>query len=454
MATIAGTTGKDTLFGTAIDDTFTVNHCDDVIDPVVSGGTDTVNSTVTFTLDPGVENLTLTGAAAVDATGNDDNNKLTGNGAGNRITTGAGNDTVSAGAGSDVIVSGDDLNALDKIDGGAGTDRLVFDGNYSGGLVLGATTVINVEKFELAAGNSYKLTLDNATNGAGLIVDGSALAGGETLTLNGAAETTAVLTAFGGAGADTIIGGGGKDVIEGGVGGDSLSGGGSTADTVSYAGSLAGVTVDLTDSSKNAGGDAAGDTLSGFENVTGSDWDDSITGDNGNNILAGGVGSDTIAAGGGTDTVLGGDGNDTLAFGAKLTATDKVDGGDGNDTLTLNGNYAAGVTLGTTVTSIENIVVTAGNTYKLTLSATTNDSSLLVDASKLGGANSLILNGSAETVSPLTALGGAGNDSISGGNAADTLVSGAGNDTLAGGGGNDLFDVGADLNALDKIDGD
>jgi Ca2+-binding RTX toxin-like protein len=453
MATIAGTTGKDTLIGTAGDDTFTVNHCDDKIATNPSGGIDTVNSTVTFTLDPGVENLTLAGTAAIDATGNDDNNKLTGNGAGNRITTGAGNDTVGAGAGNDVIVSADDLNALDKVDGGAGTDRLLLDGDYSGGLVLGATTVINVEKLELAAGNSYKLTLDNATNGAGLIVDGSALAGGETLTLNGAAETTAALTAFGGAGADTIISGGGKDVVEGGAGADSLSGGGSTADTVSYAGSLTGVTVDLTDSSKNAGGDAAGDTLSGFENVTGSDGDDSITGDNGNNVLAGGVGSDTLAAGGGTDTVLGGDGNDTIAFGVNLTATDKVDGGDGNDTLTLNGNYAAGVTLGATVTGIENIVVTGGNTYKLTLSATTNDSSLLVDASKLGGANSLILNGSAETVSPLTALGGAGNDSISGGSAADTLVSGAGNDTLAGGGSNDLFDMGADLNALDKIDG-
>ena len=210
MATIAGTTGKDTLVGTAGDDTFTVNHCDDVIAPNPSGGIDTVNSTVTFTLDPGVENLVLTGSAAIDGTGNDSNNKLTGNGAGNRITTGAGDDTVGAGGGNDVIVSADDLNALDKIDGGAGTDRLLLNGDYSGGLVFGATTVTNVEKFELAAGNSYNLTLNDATNGSGLIVDGSALGSGETLTLNGAAEKSAALTALGGADNDTITGGGGK----------------------------------------------------------------------------------------------------------------------------------------------------------------------------------------------------------------------------------------------------
>ncbi|HEU0116629.1 MAG TPA: calcium-binding protein, partial [Thermomicrobiales bacterium] len=416
-------------------------------------GTDTVNSSVTFVLGADVENLALTGSAAIDGTGTDSNNRLTGNGAGNRITTGAGNDTVSAGDGNDVIVSADDLTALDQIDGGKGTDRLLLDGDYSGGLVFGATTVVNVEKFELAAGNSYNLTLGDATNNAGLIVDGSALGSGETLALNGAAETKAALTAFGGAGDDTITGGGGSDAIEGGQGADSLTGG-AGVDTVSYAHSGAGVIVDLTDNSKNAGGDAAGDTLSGFENVTGSAFDDGITGDKNNNVLTGGAGNDTIVAGAGNDTALGGDGNDTLDLGNNLTATDKIDGGDGNDTLKLDGNsYGAGLSLGANVTGIENIILAGGNSYKLTLSDTTNNSSLLVDASALGGGNSLILSGSAEKFSPLTAIGGAGNDSIIGGAANDTITGGAGNDTLAGGNGNDLINIGADLNALDKIDG-
>src|SRR5262245_43766735 len=146
MATIAGTTGKDTLVGTVGDDTFTVNHCDDVVVENPGEGSDTVNSSVTFVLGVNVENLALTGSAAIAGTGTDSTNKVTGNGAGNRITTGAGDGTVSAGGGNDVIVSADDLNALDKIDGGAGTDRLLLNGDYSGGLVFGATTVTNVEK--------------------------------------------------------------------------------------------------------------------------------------------------------------------------------------------------------------------------------------------------------------------------------------------------------------------
>ncbi|HZF34317.1 MAG TPA: hypothetical protein VE914_10985, partial [Candidatus Angelobacter sp.] len=197
MATIAGTTGKDTLTGTAGDDTFTVNHCDDVIATNPSGGTDTVKSSVTFTLDPNVENLTLTGTAAINATGNDDDNILTGNSGDNRITTGLGNDTVNGGGGNDVIIVGGDLTNGDNIDGGAGADRLVLDATS---LVLGTTTVVNVETFQLLDSGKYSLTLDDATNAAGLTVDASALTGGNTLLLDGSAETKSNLVALGGAG--------------------------------------------------------------------------------------------------------------------------------------------------------------------------------------------------------------------------------------------------------------
>src|SRR5213078_1917485 len=52
----------------------------------------------------------------------------------------------------------------------------------------------------------------------------------------------------------------------------------------------------------NTGGDAAGDSLSGIENITGSAYDDTITGDANANVLSGGAGADTLIGGGGTDT--------------------------------------------------------------------------------------------------------------------------------------------------------
>ncbi|MGH6962836.1 MAG: beta strand repeat-containing protein, partial [Dongiaceae bacterium] len=450
--TLVGTTGADTLIGLTGNDTYTVNHCDDVVEENPGAGIDTVNSSVTFVLDTNVENLTLTGTVAIDGTGNIDNNKLIGNGADNRITTGLGNDTVSSGGGNDVLVLGTALTNLDRIDGGIGTDRLILDGSYN--LALNAATVINVEAFQLIDGHSYNLTLNDATNAAGLTVDGSALTGANALVLNGAAETTAALTAFGGAGNDSIVGGAGKDTISGGAGGDSLTGG-AGIDTVSYAGSLSGVTVDLTNNSNNTTGDAAGDTLAGFENVIGSDFDDSIKADGFNNSVAGGAGDDALFAGAGIDTLLGGDGNDTLDLAGNLTTADRVDGGDGSDTLKLSGaSYAAGFSFGSLITGIENITVAAGNSYKLTLSNATNNGGLVVNASALvDPGNNLILNGAPELESALTAIGGAGNDSVSAGAGADTLSGGAGSDTLLAGAGSDVFDMGAGLNALDRIDG-
>src|SRR4030095_4889588 len=163
MATIAGTAGKDTLQGTAGDDTFTVNHCDDVIAANPSGGINTVNSTVTFVLDPNVENLTLGATAAINATGNDGDNKLTGNSGDNRITTGLGNDTVNGGGGNDAIIVGGDLTNADRIDGGVGLDRL---GPRFTTLALTPTPVGNVETFQLVDGGSFDLTLHDATHSA------------------------------------------------------------------------------------------------------------------------------------------------------------------------------------------------------------------------------------------------------------------------------------------------
>src|SRR5262249_9031292 len=149
-----------------------------------------------------------------------------------------GNDTLHGDAGADVLKLGAFLTATDQIDGGADFDKAILDGNgYAAGIVFGATTMVNVEEIDLVAGNDYKLTLNTATNATGLTVDGGTLGAGDVLTLNGAAETTAALTAFGGAANDSIVGGAGADKIEGGGGADTLAGG-TGIDTVSYAGSV------------------------------------------------------------------------------------------------------------------------------------------------------------------------------------------------------------------------
>jgi serralysin len=107
------------------------------------------------------------------------------------------------------------------------------------------------------------------------------------------------------AGTDTITGGAGDDVINGGVSADTLTGGLGT-DTVSYLTSAAAVTVDLTLATAQVGGagDSVGDVLSGFENVTGSNFADTLTGDANNNVITGGGGADTLTGGAGNDVFV------------------------------------------------------------------------------------------------------------------------------------------------------
>ena len=127
--------------------------------------------------------------------------------------------------------------------------------------------------------------------------------------------------------ANRIDGGAGDDTIDGGAGNDILIGGANSAagDTISYASSAAGVTVSLAIqdgvTAQNTLG-AGTDTLSGFENLTGSAFNDTLTGSSLANVIMGGAGNDIINGGAGNDNLQGGAGTDTLK------------GGAGNDTLT------------------------------------------------------------------------------------------------------------------------
>ncbi|MFN7202137.1 MAG: bluetail domain-containing putative surface protein [Aphanizomenon sp.] len=98
-----GGAGIDTLIGGLGNDIYVVDSATDTITELANGGTDTIQSSVTYTIAAlvNVENLTLTGAAAINGTGNSGNNVIIGNGANNILTGGTGKDTLTGWLGVD-----------------------------------------------------------------------------------------------------------------------------------------------------------------------------------------------------------------------------------------------------------------------------------------------------------------------------------------------------------------
>ncbi|MFM6097474.1 MAG: DUF4347 domain-containing protein [Dolichospermum sp.] len=124
--TLIGGTGADTLMGGAGNDSYYVDNTADIITEKLNQGTDSVFSTVTYTLSANVENLTLlSGTTAINGTGNNLSNTITGNTGNNVLTGGLGNDTLNGGTGADTFVGGvgDDKLYL-------GSDTTVDNVNY------------------------------------------------------------------------------------------------------------------------------------------------------------------------------------------------------------------------------------------------------------------------------------------------------------------------------------
>ena len=99
----------------------------------------------------------------------------------------------------------------------------------------------------------------------------------------------------GGAGNDTMTASGGNNTFIGGAGSDTMTGTG-TGNRASYTGSTA-VTVDLfyTDGTGTSGGDAAGDKLSGIQNLTGTTGNDTFILNEVANDIVGNGGVDTVS---------------------------------------------------------------------------------------------------------------------------------------------------------------
>ncbi|MFJ4441816.1 beta strand repeat-containing protein [Pseudomonas sp. NPDC089422] len=117
--TLDGGAGNDTLAGGAGDDIYIVDQAGDTVTEANSAGSDTVRSSLNYTLGANLENLELTGSANLNGTGNSQDNLLTGNSGNNRLDGGTGNDVLAGRRGNDTYIYGQNYGN-DQIDNSAG----------------------------------------------------------------------------------------------------------------------------------------------------------------------------------------------------------------------------------------------------------------------------------------------------------------------------------------------
>ncbi|MBT8003717.1 MAG: calcium-binding protein, partial [Rhodospirillales bacterium] len=372
------------------------------------------------------------------------------------VDGGTGGDTIT-GSTRDELFQGN--GGTDTIDGGAGRDLVSFDNE---------TTAVTLD-LTSGGGTATGGSTDIVSN----IEDILGGSGGDVLTGDAAANRI-----YGGLGVDTLNGDAGNDVIRGGGGNDTLDGGADT-DTVEYIDASAGVTVSLA-TNTSSGGDGV-DTLTNFENLTGSSFDDTLTGDSSANTLDGRQGDNEL---------IGGAGNDTFVN----TAFEDVSRQSGDfNTADYSGNSVSqGITVSTsgaqlsvvdglgdtdTIINIDQIKGSAGAdsftigstwTGSLITGFDSSTSNNFIDIQGRGGNDTITGNGfvrvnygeAQDGVSVNLASGtafdtdgtdnaGIGNDTISGANGVfgskfdDTITGSSGADFLLGGAGNDVIDGGS-----------
>ena len=288
---------------------------------------------------------------------------------------------------------------------------------------------------------------DLGTNMENLIL----IAGGSATTGNG---NELANTITGNESSNILDGGLGDDILEGGGGGDALIGGGGS-DIVAYNNSTTAVTVDLSTNTAS-GGDAQGDTISGFSGIFGSFLsDDFLTGDGNANLFNGGGGGDTINGGGGIDILFGGEGDDILDGG---TEGDVLDGGNGTDTVTY---FQSGVGVEVSLSlPATNTGMAAGDTYssiEILIGSHLALSGDILEANTNGSTTIYGMAGDDDiygVFGTVTAYGGDGDDGLFGGTVGDFLYGDNGIDFIAGGDGDDLLEGGADDDTLRGDAGD
>ena len=287
------------------DSIYIVDNAGDVVTELTGEGTDAIRSSVTNTLSLNVEKLTLTGAAAINGTGNVLDNVVSGNGADNTLDGGAGADTLSGGAGNDLFMV-DNTGDVVIEQTGEGTDEIRSSVSY--------TLSANVEKLTLIGSAG-------AIDGIGNELDNVLMGTNANNRLEGRAGADTLIG--GGGGADTMVGGTGDDTYWVYYTGDvvvELNGGGTdlVQSAVSYSLSRTVENLTLLGTNDLIGngnylanriqGNAGANTLSGW------DGDDTLMGFNGTDTLNGGFGNDVLIVQNGGNQLQGGWGADTFAF--------------------------------------------------------------------------------------------------------------------------------------------
>ena len=411
--------GADSMTGGTGNDTFYVDDAGDVVLENAGEGIDLVFSSISRMLSQNVENLTLTGTANINGTGNSLANTITGNSGNNGLNGGLGNDILIGGAGNDVF---QDSGGADTMSGGTGNDTFYVDD-------AGDVVIEN-------AGEGTDLVFSSISRMLSLNVENLTLTGTGNIDGTGNDLDNVIL---GNAGNNTLIGNGGNDSLNGGAGADRMEGG--TGNDTYFVDDAGDVVVEAA----NAGTDIVNSSVSfalrdfsqNLENLTltgtanidgvGNELANTITGNSGNNVLNGAMGNDVLIGGAGDDIFQ----DDSGA--------DRMEGGTGNDTYFVD--------------DAGDVVVEAANAGTDTVNssisfALRNFSSNLENLNLTGSAN---INGIGNEQANVI-VGNSGNNFLDGALGDDILIGGKGNDLFRDLGGADTFVFAANEGA-DRIEG-
>ncbi len=459
--TLNGGEGYDLLMGGAGNDIYFVDAEDDIVSEtqwlngkaIDTGGVDTVNSSIDFTLGNFLENLALNGSEAINGYGNSLNNTISGNFGDNYLDGGSGKDIICGGFGNDWLFGGTGDDVLfgdagdDILEGSLGND-ILYAGDGDDTLIASDAPFSDKgDKMFGGAGNDvyvvYNITdkvaetmsATNMADAGGIdtvysYVDFTLGNFFENLSLM---EGGFALKATGNIKDNILTGNTGDNILNGGVGADRMAGGdGDDTYYVDALGDQVGEEVEqgtdtvfslidhsLPDNVENL-------VLTGIGNTrgTGNGLDNNLVGNIGANTLTGDGGDDILDGGKGIDILIGGTGNDTYFVDSPLDGVTELDDegfdqvystvtqilADNVELLTLTGKGA----IGGTGNELDNIIT--GNIAANILNGDAGDDSL---------------------------FGGAGNDTLNGGDGDDLVNGEAGNDIMNGGLGNDTYYVDA-----------